>query len=87
MPTPTASLPAASRGPGGLAAAAPVRPRHYEPGEFSLELAKLGIRRSTGWVRSECHAGRIVTLSRFKRRHLIPESELFRIAGIQEEAS
>lgn len=78
---------ASPRGPGGLASAAPARPRHYEPGEFSLELAKLGINRSPKWVRNECHHGRIETNKRFSGRHLIPESELFRFAGIAEAAS
>lgn len=72
---------------GGLAAPAPARPKLYAPGEFSLALAELGIKRTTRWVQDECAAGRIATNPAFKSRHLIPESELFRLAGIPEASA
>ena len=74
-------------GPGGLASPAPARPRHYTPGEFSIALGEIGISRSERWVRDECNAGRIKTNPVFQSRHYIPETELFRIAGIKEAAA
>lgn len=69
---------------GGLAAPAPVREKHYSPGEFSLALGEIGIRRSARWVRGEVAAGRIARNPAFRSRIEIPESELFRLAGIKE---
>jgi hypothetical protein len=72
---------------GGLAAPAPARPVHYTPGEFSLELARVGINRSTKWVCREVSEGRIARNPVFKSRIFIPESELLRLAGIKEAAA
>lgn len=72
--------------PGGKAAPASARPRHYTPCEFSLALEDGGLRRSSRWVSDECRAGRIATNPAFPGRHYIPESELFRLLGIVEAA-
>ncbi len=69
---------------GGLAAPAPAREKHYAPGEFAGALAAVGIRRPARWVRNEVNAGRIARNKNFAGRIEIPESELFRLAGIKE---
>lgn len=72
---------------GGKSSPAPVRQKHYTPGELSLALEEGGLRRSARWVADECHAGRIATNPAFRGRHYIPESELFRLLGISEASA
>jgi len=73
---------------GGKAVCPPVR-RHLTPKEFAAELNEaLGIPgfRCAEWVSRQCADKRIATNRAFKGRHLIPESELFRMLGVKEEA-
>lgn len=69
---------------GGKASPAAVCARHYTPCEFSAALETHGIRRSTRWVTDQCKYKRIATNPAFPSRYSIPESELFRLAGIVE---
>ena len=72
--------------PGGKAVL-PVRTRNYAPGEFSAALKEMaGLTRSTAWVERKCRAKEIKTLPAFSGRHVIPESELFRLAGLEDRA-
>lgn len=77
---------------GGKASAAPVRVRNYSPSEFSAALAECGVSLCVRNVTERCNLPlgdprRIATLAAFPGRHFIPESELFRLLGIQEVAS
>jgi hypothetical protein len=76
----------------GKATAAPVRERRYSPSEFSGALAGLHIGLCEKLVRQRCNLPEsdplhIATIKGFPGRHWIPESELFRIAGINVEVS
>jgi len=70
----------------GKAVPAPVRARTYTPSEFSGALSDHGIYRCERWVAAKCAAGEIATNPAFKGRYIIPQSELFRMAGIKEAA-
>lgn len=77
---------------GGKQYPAPVRERRYSPSEFSGALAELHIGLCEKLVRQRCCLPEtdplhIATVKGFPGRHWIPESELFRIAGIRVEVS
>ncbi len=73
----------------GKQSAAPVRPRNYSPSEFSGALAEMGISICEKGVRLRCALPasdplHIKHLPGFLGRYYIPESELFRLAGITD---
>jgi len=77
---------------GGKGSPAPVRVRYLTPSEFAGELQSAGLARSERWVQLRCtleigDPERLATHPAFKGRHLIPDTELFRLLGIRSEVS
>lgn len=64
------------------------RPRRsYTPKEASALLAEWGIFRSEKWFWKACKNKRVRTLPAFSSgRYQVPEEELFRLAGIKDQA-
>jgi hypothetical protein len=67
------------------------KPQRYLPKEASRILGEFGIVICEQTIRRRCnlpagHPLRILRLATFSRRYWIPESEVFRLAGISEGA-
>lgn len=71
--------------PGGLARTPPMR-KNYSPKELAAALNEAGVPYSERWVMTQCAEGHIATLPAFVGRHVIPESELFRLLGLKDQA-
>lgn len=76
---------------GGKQSSAPVRVRHYSPKEFAAELKAAGLPMCERTVRDRCNlpaasADHIATNPLFKGRHLIPETEIFRLMRLEVTA-
>ncbi len=61
------------------------RTRVYTPKEFAQALESFGVHRSARWVADNCPR-LIRTLVAFRPRHVIPETELARIVGMDRKA-
>jgi hypothetical protein len=77
---------------GGKSTPVPIRVRTLSPSEFAGELSERGVIRCERWVQVCCrlpvgNPRRIKTMPGFAGRHLIPETELFRLLAMPSEVS
>ena len=89
MALPSQVKPVLTACPGGKAAAPAVRIKYHSPCEFAGELRELGLPICEKVIRARCNLPasdprHIATHTGFMGRHYIPESELFRLAGLRE---